>query len=56
MQHYGERAKNGWLGIRIMCPSGGHVYPRTVELVSVDLVQSGPDHHFIGISLVLAMI
>ena len=22
-QHYGERAKTGWLGIRIMCPSGG---------------------------------
>ena len=22
MQHYGERAKTGWLGIRIMCPSG----------------------------------
>jgi hypothetical protein len=21
-QHYGERAKTGWLGIRIMCPSG----------------------------------
>ena len=21
-QHYGERADNGWLGIRIMCPSG----------------------------------
>jgi len=21
-QHLGERAKNGWLGIRIMCPSG----------------------------------
>ena len=37
MQHYGERAKNGRLGIRIMCPSGGHVYPRTVELVSVSL-------------------
>jgi len=23
MQHYGERAKTGWLGIRIMCPGGG---------------------------------
>ena len=22
MQHKGERAKTGWLGIRIMCPSG----------------------------------
>ena len=22
MQHYGERAKTGCLGIRIMCPSG----------------------------------
>ena len=22
MQHYGERAKTGWLGIRIMCQSG----------------------------------
>jgi hypothetical protein len=21
-QHYGERAKTGWLGIMIMCPSG----------------------------------
>jgi hypothetical protein len=21
-QHSGERAKTGWLGIRIMCPSG----------------------------------
>jgi hypothetical protein len=21
-QHYGERTNNGWLGIRIMCPSG----------------------------------
>ena len=21
-QHYGERAKTGWLGIRIVCPSG----------------------------------
>jgi hypothetical protein len=22
MQHYGERAKTGWLRIRIMCPNG----------------------------------
>jgi len=22
MQHEGERTKTGWLGIRIMCPSG----------------------------------
>ena len=29
-----ERAKTGWLGIRIMCPSGRHVYPQTVVSVS----------------------
>ena len=24
-QHQGEKAKTGWLGIRIMCPSGATV-------------------------------
>ena len=33
-QHYGERANTGWLGIRIMCQSGRHVYPQTVVSVS----------------------
>ena len=40
-QQYGERAKIGWLGIRIMCPngvnvcsSGVNVYSRTVVSVS----------------------
>jgi hypothetical protein len=28
--HYGERAKTGWLGIKIMCPS---VYPQTAVAV-----------------------
>ena len=32
-QRYGERAKTGWLGIRIMCLSGRHVYPWTVVSV-----------------------
>jgi hypothetical protein len=26
-QHTGERAKTGWLGIRIMCPSGATCLP-----------------------------
>jgi hypothetical protein len=26
-QHLGERAKTGWLGIRIMCPSGATCLP-----------------------------
>jgi hypothetical protein len=48
-QYWGERAKTGWLRIRITCPAGRHVYPRTVVTVSyhytyltkhVDLVQS----------------
>ena len=26
-QHYGVRAKTGWLGIRIMCPSGATCLP-----------------------------
>ena len=26
-QHKGERAKTGWLGIRIMCPSGALCLP-----------------------------
>ena len=26
-QHYGEKAKTGWLGIRIMCPSGATYLP-----------------------------
>ena len=25
MQHKGERAKTGWLGIRIMCPNEVHI-------------------------------
>ena len=25
--HLGERAKNGWLGIKIMCPSGATCLP-----------------------------
>ena len=27
MQHQGERAKTGWLGIRLMCPSGATCLP-----------------------------
>ena len=54
-----ERAKFGWLGIRIMCPSGAtyvHVCTWTVVSVSqhyknptqrVVLVQSRPHHHLI---------
>jgi hypothetical protein len=34
MQHKGERAKAGWLGIRIMCLSGRHFYLQTVLSVS----------------------
>jgi hypothetical protein len=37
MQHSGEKAKTGWLGIRIMCQSGRVerlVYPRTFVSVS----------------------
>jgi hypothetical protein len=26
-QHYGERAKTGWLGIRIVCPTGATYLP-----------------------------
>ena len=26
-QHYGERAKTGWLGIKIKCPSGATCLP-----------------------------
>ena len=34
-QHYGERAKTGWLGIRIMCVRvGQYVYPWTVVSAS----------------------
>ena len=33
-QQYGERAKTGWLQIRIICPSGRDVYLRTVVSVS----------------------
>ena len=32
MQQYGERAKTGWFGIRIMCPSGA-------TCLSADLLQ-----------------
>jgi hypothetical protein len=27
-KHLGERAKTGWLGIRIMCPSGATCLPK----------------------------
>jgi len=33
-QHSGERAKTGWLEIRIMCPSGRHVYPWIIVSVN----------------------
>ena len=33
-QHYGERAKTGWLGIRKCVRVEWHVYPRTVVSVS----------------------
>jgi hypothetical protein len=32
MQHKGERA--GWLGIRIICPSGATCLPQTIASVS----------------------
>ena len=52
-QNYGERTKTGWLGIRIMCPSGATClsadccfseldYANSIQLVG--LVQSGPHH------------
>ena len=55
-QNYGGRAKTGWLGIRIMCPSGATClsadccfseldYANSIQLVG--LVQSGPHHHLI---------
>ena len=34
MQNLGVRAKTGWLGIRIMCPSGTICQSRTVVSVS----------------------
>jgi hypothetical protein len=57
-QHYGERAKTGWLGIRIMCPNGATCFPADccfselallkIQLTQcVGLVQSGPHHHLI---------
>jgi hypothetical protein len=54
-----RKSKDCWVGIRIMCPSGRHVYPRTVVSVCyhhknptkrVGLVQSGPHHYFIDIA------
>ena len=33
-QHLEERAKTGWLGIRIICPSGATCLLRTVVSVS----------------------
>ena len=33
-QHKGERAKTGWLGIKIMFRVGRHIYPRTVISVT----------------------
>jgi hypothetical protein len=35
MQYFkGVRAKTGWLGIRIMCPSGRHLYLQTIVPVN----------------------
>jgi hypothetical protein len=57
MQHLGERAKTGWLEIRIMCPSWATCLSMDCcfsELASyknptkhVVPVQSGPHHHLI---------
>jgi hypothetical protein len=39
--YYGERVKTGWLGIRLMCPSGATSL--SVDNCSSELVES--DHH-----------
>ena len=47
-----KRAKTGWLGIRIMCPSGATVVSVSAHYKNptqrVGLVQSGPHHHDIA--------
>jgi hypothetical protein len=46
----GERAKTGWLGIRIMCLSTDCCFSELAlkKLTKrVDLLQSGPRHHLI---------
>ena len=63
MQHYGERAMTGWLGIRIMCPKWGTMsisrmlfqWASTIKnpTKSVGLVPCGPHHHLIENLLVL---
>ena len=63
-QHEGERAKTGWLGIRIICQSGATClsvdccFRDTIKKSTkcVGLVQNGPLHHLIKNELVVAMI
>ena len=43
--------KTGWLGIRVMCPSGATCLPADCCFSEI-----APNHHFIERSLVLAMI
>jgi hypothetical protein len=45
-QHWGERAKTGWLGIRIMCPSGATCLFADC-CFSVGIAHSGRHHHLI---------
>ena len=52
MKHSAERAKTGWLGIGIMCPSGATCLPTDCcfsenSTRHVSLVQRGPHHHLI---------
>ena len=63
-QHQRKRSKTGWIGIRIMCPSGAACisvdccFCELALLKSakrVDLVQNDPYHHFIDNQLVMAM-
>ena len=50
-QHLGERAKTGWLEIRIMCLSGATCLPQTVVSVNEHYKNPtqrvGPEHHLI---------
>jgi hypothetical protein len=51
--HQGVRAKTGWLGIGLMCPSGAtcpsaNCCFNKLALKRVGVVQSGPHNHHIG--------
>ena len=50
-QHLGERAKTGWIGIRIMCPSGVTFLLGLMPVVGENLDECGFFFTFLHVGL-----